>query len=261
MKTRRNVLLTGASTGIGYELARIFGREGWSMALVARNEERLRQVAELFKGRAHVIADDLSDPTAPARIQERLAQLDFPVDALVNNAGFGSYGPFMQNPLDVEMREIQVNIAALTALTKIFGPSMVKQGSGRIMNVASVAAFPPGPLMAVYYATKAYVLSFSEALSYELRGTGVTVTCLCPGPTKTEFGRTAGVDNSIAFQGKIADAASVAEYGYAAMMSGKSVAIPGLGNRVAAFAARHSPWTLSAGIVYRLQKKRGSSSH
>ena len=182
---KETALITGASSGIGLDLARLFAKDGHDVVLVARSEGKLREIAaELerdFGMTAHVIVADLAKPDAP---QTLVAQLPVDVDVLVNNAGFGVLGPFVETDLAKELEMIQVNVVALTHLTKLLLPPMVARRRGRVLNVASTAAFQPGPLMAVYYATKAYVLSFSEAIADELRDSGVTVTALCPGPTE-----------------------------------------------------------------------------
>lgn len=191
-------LITGASSGIGYELARLFARKGHGLVLVARNQETLRELAEKLERehgiRAIVVSKDLSLPSTPEEIFRELAEKSISVDILVNNAGFGTRGMFSNADTDSQLKMIQVNTTALTHLTRLFLERMSRPRKGRILNVASTAAFQPGPLMAVYYATKAYVLSFSEALASELHGSGVTVTALCPGPTRTEFERRAGME-------------------------------------------------------------------
>src|SRR5271166_4002120 len=193
----KTALITGASFGIGAEFARIFAREGYHLVLVARTADKLRQIAsELEKAhgtRSLILATDLSDPGAAAYVLDQTMRASIQVDVLVNNAGFGQYGLFAENDLEECLRQIQLNVTTLTHLTRLYLPAMIERKSGGILNVASAAAFQPGPLMAVYFATKAYVLHFSEALSNELNGTGVTVTCLCPGPTATEFLKRANI--------------------------------------------------------------------
>lgn len=263
---RGTALITGASAGIGEALARTMAREGWELVLVARGEARLRALADALTAAhgvsAHVLPADLADPAAPADLLARVSAAGLEIDALVNNAGFGARGAFAgtadgAQPLTDGARElamIQVNVTALTDLTKRFVPGMVARGRGRVMNVASTAAFQAGPLMAVYYATKAYVLSFSEALAVELDGTGVTVTCFCPGATHTEFAAAASMEGTALFRSPaVADAASVAEAGYRAMMRGRTVAIPGAANRFGAFATKLAPRALAARIAMRLQ--------
>jgi short-subunit dehydrogenase len=227
------------------------------VVLVARRAEVLQQVAEDLEQRHKVkmlvIAEDLTDPDAPARIMTHLTNLGLEPEILVNNAGSGAYGRFLDTDMDVELSSIQLNVAALTHLTKLIVPGMVRRGH----NVASTGAFQPGPLMAVYYATKAYVLSFSEALASELAGTGVTVTCLCPGPTRTEFQERAGMSNMwLLSQPMMASSADVAKAGYRGMKRGKRVVIPGLLNKVLAFSVRLAPRWLPPAIVGKLQERR-----
>lgn len=258
---RSTALVTGGSGGIGLELAKVLARNGFDLVLVARNRDTLEAAAGQLEGKfdvkAHVFAADLTRTDAPEAIFDFLQNENIPIEVLVNNAGFGLGGEFADTKLQRELEMIQVNIAALTHLTKLFLPPMIKRKSGRVLNVASTAAFQPGPLMAVYYATKAYVLSFSEALSEELRNSGVTVTALCPGPTQTDFADTAEVGNSRLFNTfGIADAADVAQYGFDAMMHGKRLAIPGIKNKIIAQANRISPRALTAKITRIAQESR-----
>ena len=250
--TRKIALVTGASSGIGLEMSRQLSREGYELILVARSEEKLRAVAKEL-GNAKVIVADLALPDAPQRVFDAAGT----VDVLVNNAGFGVAGPFSETDLTVELEIIQVNIAALTHLTKLFLRPMLERNSGHIVNVASTAAFQPGPLMAVYYATKAYVLSFSEAIADELRNTGVKVTALCPGPTATGFADVAGMNESRLFSvAKPMSSRRVARYGVQAMHHGKRVAIPGIANKVMMQSLRVSPRRLVVALVRKLQEKR-----
>jgi len=246
-------LITGASGGIGLELARIFAREGYGLVLVARSRERLDEIArELKPASVQVIAKDLTLPGAAQEIQREAPK----VDVLVNNAGYGVYGPFVKTPLAAEIGMIQLNVTVLVALTKLYLPGMVAAKNGRIMNVASTAAFQPGPLMAIYYATKAFVLSFSEAIANELQGTGVTVTALCPGPTATGFIAEAKLEKSRLFKlMKPMDARTVAEAGYRALMAGKPVVVTGLMNKVLAQSVRFSPRSLVAKIARKMQEE------
>ena len=264
---RGTALVTGASAGIGEELARLFAADGYDVVLVARSRERLEALArELETGhgvRATVIASDLSDPAAPGLLFRQVGEAGITVDFLVNNAGFGLYGAFVQLPgadavtsASREMEMIQLNVSALTHLTKLFLPGMVARGRGRVLNVASTAAFQPGPLMAVYYATKAYVLSFSEAVGVELRGTGVTVTTLCPGPTKTEFAGVAKMEGSRLFtMGGVMGAAEVARAGYQGMLAGRATVIPGARNRIMAGATRLVPRRTAARLAQKAQER------
>jgi short-subunit dehydrogenase len=258
---RRTALVTGGSGGIGLEIAKVLARNEFDLVLVARKRDALEAAAGQLEGkyavRAHVFAADLRRPDAPRAIFDFLHNENIPIEVLVNNAGFGVAGEFADTKLERELDMIQVNISALTHLTKLFLPAAIKRGSGRVLNVASTAAFQPGPLMAVYYATKAYVLSFSEALAEELRHSGVTVTALCPGPTRTDFAASAKVGNSRLFTTfGVADAAGVAEYGYAAMMHGRRVAIPGIKNKIIAQANRFSPRTVTTKVSRMLQETR-----
>ena len=251
-------LITGASSGIGLELAKLFARDGHDLVLVARREAQLQHLAaELAKRhdvRATVIAADLADPSAPAEIARRVAAAALDVRFLVNNAGYGLTGEFTRTDVTTERRMIQVNITALTHLTKLFLPRMVAERQGAILNVASIAGFVPGPLMAVYYATKAYVISLSEALAEETRTSGVTVTVLCPGTTRTEFQERAGVDLGAGrVRGPwVADAASVARAGYVGMVRGKRLVIPGLVNKVMVLATGVVPRGLLARAMRRV---------
>jgi uncharacterized protein len=258
---RPTALVTGGSGGIGFELAKVLARNGFDLVLVARNRDTLEAGAGQLEGKfdvkAHVFAADLRRRETPEAIYDFLVNENIPIEVLINNAGFGLGGEFSETELSRELEMIQVNIAALTHLTKLFLPPMIKRRSGRVLNLASTAAFQAGPLMAVYYATKAYVLSFSEALSEELRNSGVTVTALCPGPTQTDFGDTAGVSNSRLFSTfGIADPADVAKYGFDAMMHGKRLAIPGIRNKIIAQVNRISPRALTARITRMAQETR-----
>jgi uncharacterized protein len=254
----KTALITGASFGIGLELARIFAREGYNLVLVARTADKLRQLAsELEKAnstRSLILATDLTEPGAAAYLLDQTTRADIQVDVLVNNAGFGQYGLFVNNDLEECLRQIQLNITTLTHLTRLYLPLMMARKSGRILNVASTAAFQPGPLMAVYFATKAYVLHFSEALSNEVDGTGVTVTCLCPGATKTEFHKRANALGMNLLKFGTMDAHTVAEDGYRALMAGKPVVISGLKNWLLAQLVRLSPRRLVTAIARRTQE-------
>lgn len=262
----RTALITGGSGGIGAELARLFARDGWDLVLVARSRDGLervgRELAAAHGIRYHAIPADLTDPAAPRAIHDAVQALGIHVDALVNNAGFGLMGSFVDTggeaPTELarELEMLQVNIVALTHLSKLFLPAMVRRGRGYVMNVASTAAFQPGPLMAVYYASKAYVLSFSEALSVELAGTGVTATALCPGATRTEFQTVANMDGSRLFRaGHVMTAAEVAEAGYNAMRAGKSSIITGAVNRVMAAGTRFIPRAMAARLAKMAQSR------
>jgi uncharacterized protein len=258
---RGTALVTGASSGIGLELATLLARDRHDLVLVARSRDRLaaiaRGLAEEFGVSVTVLARDLSDPESPAAIARDLAERGAAVEVLVNNAGFGVFGPFAETPIEKELEMIRVNVVAPTHLTKLLLPSMRARRRGRILNVASTAAFQPGPLMAVYYATKAYVLSFTEALANELAGSGITVTALCPGPTITEFQKNAGVAQTRLFRSMLVmNAPEVARAGYEGMLRGKPIVIPGLGNRMLVQALRVSPRRVVTAAARRVQESK-----
>ena len=238
-------LITGASSGIGKALARVCARHGHDLVINARNEERLRELAtELeneFGIQVHVLPKDLSVESAPEEIYNALQEENITINILINNAGFDVHGKFHNTPGDQERQMIQVNLVALTKLTKLCLPAMVERGSGRILNIGSTGSFIPSPLNAIYSATKAYVLSFSEAISMELRGTGVTVTALCPGATRTEFHDRADMEEIRLLKFGRMSAETVAEKGYRAMMDGKRVEVPGFLNKLQAFLPRITP--------------------
>jgi uncharacterized protein len=255
----RRALITGASGGIGYELALLLAKDGYDCILVARSQARLEELAARleseFRVKTMVIARDLSKPAAVDEVYEEVTASSKSVDVLINNAGFPVFGLFSETDLQTELEMLQVNVVALTALTKLFLKGMVERGWGRILNLASTAAFEPGPLMAVYYASKAYVLSFSEAIANELKDTGVTVTALCPGPTRTGFQKRGVMEDSRLVQGNIADASSVALAGYRGMMAGKTVVIPGFSNKLIPWVVRLSPRSVVPAVVRRMQER------
>jgi len=251
------VLITGASSGIGYEFARICAREKYNLVLVARREDKLKNIKQEierdFGVQVKLSIKDLAQPEAAHEICTQLTHENITIDILINSAGFGNYGLFTNTDLDEELSMVQVNISAVTTLTKLFAKDMVKRGSGKILNVASTAAFQPGPLMAVYYATKAYVLSFTEALANELSGTGVTITALCPGPTASEFQTVAKINDSKLFTSNIPTSGAVAEYGYQALMKGKTIAVYGTKNKIGAFLVRFAPRRFVTNMVRKIQ--------
>lgn len=254
------VLITGASSGIGLELARLFAHDGYDLVLVARSLDKLDRLgAELAQRhgiRSHSVGADLAAPDAPGAIVETLRQTAVRVDVLVNNAGYGIYGPFATTDLRSELDLLQVNIVALTHLTKLLVPEMLARGAGRILNVASTAGFQPSPFLAVYAASKAYVLSFSEALGEELAGTGVTVTTLCPGPTVTGFQARAGMEGVRLFRGPLLmDAAPVARAGYEGLMRGRRLVVPGVGNKLLMESVRFAPRRLVTKIARFIQAR------
>jgi short-subunit dehydrogenase len=258
---KKVALITGASGGIGLEFAHIFAREGYDLVLVARSAQRLNEIAADLKTKygaiTTVIARDLNIPSAPDEIFAELQQKGIAVEALVNNAGFATYGKFTEIDLAKELEMMQVNMVALTHLTKLFLRPMVEQRSGKILNVASTAAFQPGPLMAVYYATKAYVLSFSEAIAQEVRGHGVSVTALCPGPTQSGFQKRADMEQSKLVQDGLMDARTVAEAGYRALLRGQTAVVPGMRNQVMAWMTRFIPRATTARLAMSAQSEVG----
>lgn len=252
-------LVTGASAGIGRELARVLSADH-DLILSARREAELHALAaELTAAGAtcHVIPADLADPAGPGKLADAVDAAGLTVDVLVNNAGFGGLGAFAAEDLPKMLRMIQVNVTALAELTGRFLPGMVARGRGRVLNVGSVAGFQPGPLMATYYATKAFVNSFSQALANEVQGTGVTVTCLCPGPTESEFVKASGMDEGKHFSvSKTMAARPVAEMGVAGMNRGKALVIPGTRNRLLIFGQRFIPRSWVVRVARWMQEKR-----
>ena len=244
-KTSATALITGASSGIGHALARLFARDGYGLVLVARRAAVLEEVAAELS-RAHgvavrVIASDLAHPDAAMRLFAELQRAGVVVDVLVNNAGFGMQGAFAGLPLDRQMQMIHLNVTALTALTRLLLPSMLESAGGGVLNVGSTAGFQPGPFMAVYYATKAYVVSFTEALADELSGSGLRISCLAPGPTATAFAAEAGAAESRLFQGDTMSVDEVARIGYEGWQQGQPLVIAGTRNRIGAMAVRLLP--------------------
>src|SRR5665213_3080277 len=241
----KTALITGASAGLGLELAQLFAADKHDVVLVARRRDQLEALATRLAAEqgvvARVIVADLADPSAPQRIVDELRRRNIEIDFLVNNAGFGTTGPFVERDLLRELAMLQVNVAALVTLTGLLLPGMIARRSGRILNLGSTAGFQPGPFMAVYYASKAFVNSFTEALAYELRGTGVTATVSSPGATATEFAQVSGIGSSRLFKMGAASAEQVARAGYRAMLAGKAIAVHGLKNKLAAQSIRVSP--------------------
>jgi uncharacterized protein len=250
MAERKTALITGASSGIGKELAKIHASLGGALVIVARREGLLKELKEEivkeFPVEVTVIVMDLSAPGSARDLYDSCIRDGIEVDFLINNAGFGKVGLFYELPIETSIQMIQLNVSCLTELTRLFLPGMIERKYGKILNVASVVSFFPGPLQAVYFASKAYVLSFSEAVANEVKGTGVTVTTLCPGATNTGYASRAGFS-----AGKVknfrASAYSVALYGYEALLKEKRLAIPGTMNKLMVFLTRLSPrWLMSA---------------
>ncbi len=256
----KTALITGASGGIGQAFAEIAAAECTAIVAVARRQDRMQalkaDLEQRFRTEVIVLRRDLSQAGAAEDIVREVRGRGIVPDFLINNAGFGDVAPFAESDLQKQMDMIAVNITSLTQLTRLFLPAMIKRGSGAILNVASTAAFQPGPYMSVYYASKAYVLWFTEALAVELEGTGVTATALCPGPTATGFGPTSGMAKTrIMKHLPLASPRDVAQYGYAAMQSGKTIAIPGFLNKLSVFSTRFGPRKLIAKIVGALHQE------
>lgn len=257
------VLITGASSGIGRELARLFAAAGSNLILIARREERLRALAGELKQSSGtdctLIPADLSRPNAGEDIAQRLGVVN--VDVLVNNAGFGALGRFGNLDLERQMEMIRVNVAAPTELARRFLPGMIARGYGGILNVASTAAFQPGPGMAVYFATKAYLLSLSEALHEEARGSGVNISCLAPGVTVTEFTDAAGIDGRSIYRFGAMSAAQVAHAAYRGFRRGRPLIVPGIHNRLGVVLTRFTPRRLLrrmlGSVILKLSEKSG----
>lgn len=249
-------LITGASTGIGKALAHISAENGRDLVLLARSQDKLETLGKTLQDehgvRVEILVQDLAASKGAQRARSEIEGRGLEIGTLINNAGFGNLGAFHETELDMQLSMLCLNIEALTELTHRFLPPMIARGSGQILNVASTAALQPGPFMAVYYATKAYVLSFSEAVTEELRGTGVTVTALCPGPTRTAFQARANMGGSRLARFGLQDARPVAEIGYRAMERGQAVAIPGSLNRLMALSVRFSPRAAVRRVVRHL---------
>ncbi len=250
---KETALITGASSGIGWELAKLFAKDGYNLVITARREEKLKQLADELKSynvNCEIIVKDLSDPTAPKELFDEIRKKGIHIDVLVNNAGFGIGTKFIDSDPVNELAMLQTNIIALTALTRYAILEMKKKGKGKILNLGSTGSFSPCPNSAVYCATKAYVLSLSEAIAEELKGTGITVTTLCPGPTATGFAATAGVTEVKSFNSPgVMQPSAVAKIGYEALMKGKTLAIAGLQNKLMIQSIRVSPRKLAVKVA------------
>lgn len=254
MKKTSWAIVTGASSGIGKEFAHIFAEHQVNLVIVARNENALVSLADelvtKYKIKVLIFSGDLSHQSIVMELVEFVSSHKVKPDYLINNAGFGDYGYFVDNHWSKEEKMIDLNIKTLTYLTKVYAIEMKERGSGKIVNVASGAAFQPGPLMAIYFATKAYVLHFSEAIAEELKGTGVTLTTICPGPTESNFWHAAGKKSGISIvPGRMPTSRVVAQYGYESMMKGRRVAIHGFKNRLMAFLVRFAPRNLVTKLI------------
>lgn len=257
---KKVALITGASSGIGLELAKIHAEKGGDLVLVARSTSKLKdlqsELQEKFGIEVLSVPKDLSIPDSALELYDFVKEQGVHVEYLINNAGFGDFGFFHETEWEKEEMMINLNMLTLTHLTKLFGSDMVKKRSGRIMNLASTASFQPGPLMSIYYATKHYVLSFSEGIANEWKEFGVSVTALCPGPTKSGFQAAATIEESKLVKGKkLPTSSEVAEYGYEAMMKGKTVAIHGLQNRLLANSVKFMPRDMVTNTVRKMQEK------
>jgi short-subunit dehydrogenase len=257
--TSATALITGASSGIGRALARLFARDGYALVLVARRGSVLEELAtELARDHGvavRVMPIDLATPDAAMKLFGHLQHAEVKVDVLVNNAGFGMQGAFAALPVDRQLQMIHLNVTALTALTRLLLPSMLERAGGGVLNVGSTAGFQPGPFMAVYYATKAYVVSFSEALADELSGSGLRISCLAPGPTATAFATEAGAAESRLFQGDTMSVEEVARIGYEGWRQGKPLVVAGGRNRVRALAVRLLPRAYVRRLVRELNTR------
>jgi uncharacterized protein len=251
-------VVTGASAGLGREFSKLCAADGHGLVLVARRKEELDALARELEGahqtRSIVVACDLSDPAAPKRVFDAVAAAGVETEILINNAGFGSNGKFWELDGLKEMAMIEVNVTALAHLTRLFLPGMIERGRGRVLNIGSTAGFQPGPFMATYYASKAFVNSFTEALAFELKGTGVTATLSCPGATATEFAQVAGNEKSNLFKSGAADAAGVAKQAYEAMKAGKPSVVHGLKNKAGVQVLRVSPRAAVLAIAAKMNR-------
>ncbi|HEX8483884.1 SDR family oxidoreductase [Sphingomonas sp.] len=254
-------LITGASSGLGEGFARALAAEGHDLILTARRSDRLESLATELRAAhgvaVHVLPADLADPAAPARLVSNIAAAGLSVDTLINNAGFGARGSFAEMAIEGQLGQIDVNCRALVALSHALLPGMIARGTGAILNIASTAAFQPGPWMAVYYASKAFVLSFSEALHEEVAANGIRVTALCPGPTRTEFAQVADMGDSELFKRLASDPAAVIRDGLSALKANQAVKISGWMNTIMADSLRFTPRVLARRIAGALQKARG----
>lgn len=258
MNTQKTVLITGSSYGIGKELAYYFIKDGYNLVITARSEDKLKEVKEEllkeFPDRSIAILPlDLSLPNAPFALVEDIKSKNISIDVLVNNAGYGLLNSFHNADIDRQLNMIQLNVNNLVSLTRLLLPQMIKNKEGGLLNVASVAGFVPGPNMAVYYATKAFVLSFSEALHEELKPYGITVSCLAPGPTKTKFGEVSGMKESVVFKMGAQSARTVARKAYQGFKRNKAIILPGINNKFITLITRVFPRTVIRKVIHKIQ--------
>lgn len=257
----RTALITGASTGIGYELAKLFAGDSFQLVIIAKDRDRLKKARDGITSKYNVnviaIVQDLSLPDAPQKIYNELQKQEISVDVLINNAGIGDFSDFADSSIEKNTQMIELNCNCTTKMTRIFLDDMLKRGKGKIMNVSSIAGFFPGPHMPVYFATKAYVLHFTEAIAEELKNTKITVTALCPGPTRTPFIEAAQQEESGVIKSKkLPTAEDVALFGYNALLKGKRIAVYGFKNKFSIFLARLLPRNWTAHIVGKTQAKQ-----
>ena len=250
-------LITGASSGIGKEFARLFAADDSNLVLVARREDRLKALADELKSEfgvdVFILQKDLAEKNAPREIFETLQKEGMEIDVVVNSAGFGARGSFADLGEEAQIDMLQVNVVALTHLTRLFLPGIIERGRGGILNVGSLAGFQPGPNLSVYYATKAYVLSFTEALSEEIKNPDIKITCLAPGPVRTEFGSKSELDDSLLFKLSLMDVEPVVKAGYEGFRKGKVIVVPGIKQQLIPFLIRFTPRFLVRKIVKSLQ--------
>lgn len=256
----KTVLITGASSGIGLEISRVFAREGYNLVMVSQNRDNLEKAKSMIciensKVEIITISKNLADPSAPKEIFDYTEQNSINIDILVNNAGIQVYGNFHESSIEDTLNLMYVNMFAMTKLTRLYVDGMIKRREGKILNLGSTGSFQPCPLNSVYCASKAFVLYFSEGIMEELKGTGVTVTTLCPGSTKTNFAKRANIENIKLFSGKLLEPSKVAEIGYEALMKSKSVVIIGLYNKLIAESIRFIPRSMVTKIGMKMMKK------
>lgn len=256
---RRAVLITGASSGFGIEFAKKFASKGMNLVLVSRNQNKLNhlkyKLTNDYGVEVEIIIEDLAEKDAANKIFDQVQRMELQIDILVNNAGFGDFHSYHNCDWEKQYEMIQVNIVSLIQLTRLFLEQMVKRRNGRILNMASAASFQPGPLYATYYASKGFVLSFTEAISEELKGTGVHVMALCPGPTLTNFVDRADAERSRLFRVlKVADTKEVVDYGYRSLMRNKVVSVHGMQNKLLVLGSKVAPRGLVRSIMYQIHK-------
>ncbi|WP_435310063.1 SDR family NAD(P)-dependent oxidoreductase [Sebaldella termitidis] len=252
------VLITGASSGIGQEFSKLFAEKGYRLVITARREKNLAELKKMYpENNVEVIPCDLGSEAGAEYLYNEVKKRSIKVDILINNAGFGLFGEFYETDIEKEKKMIDLNVKALVELSKYFLQEMLERNSGRILNVASIAAFQPGPYMSVYYASKAFVLSFSEALRNEVRNTGVCISVLCPGPVETEFEKSSELTKSKLFSKlKPITAEKVAYAGYRGLMKNRAVIIPGFFNRAAITAGTFVPTGIKVNIARKIQEKK-----